>query len=312
YDEDPRLRRVWTRLEAGIGRRPARSRPSLVLAPALGLALFAAGVFVGRNVVPPAGSEPQMLAERPQLAEPSRATPRPAADSPQRPAAPAPSSRPRPTSPRVASASDVVVAEPRVEPEIVAAPLVPPPGPPEWLRLAELGDFAGARTALDQEGGFEFALAQASPEQLLVLVDVARASGGRDQAIRALRRLLERFPGAPEAPLAAWTLGNMLEQSGDGAGAAEAFALYRRLSPAGDFAEDAAARQVHVALSQGNLELAVRLLDQYEKDFPNGRRLSEFREELAKLEAEGADAGAGVAPPPLAEESPDLELPPPY
>ena len=92
----------------------------------------------------------------------------------------------------------------------------------------------------------------------------------------------------------------MLEQGGDGAGAAEAYELYRRLSPAGDFAEDAAARQVDVALARQELELATRLVDQYEKDFPNGRRLAEFREELGKLATERSDGGP-AEPAPVAE-----------
>lgn len=130
------------------------------------------------------------------------------------------------------------------------------------------------------------ALAGASPDQLMTLVDMGRATSERAQAIRALRRLLDAFPGAPEAPLAAWTLANQLEQSGDHPGAAEAYALYRRLSPTGDFAEDAAARQVDAALAQGDAERASALIDQYAKDFPNGRRLAELREELEKLNAD--------------------------
>ena len=98
----------------------------------------------------------------------------------------------------------------------------------------------------------------------------------------ALRRVVEAFPDAAVAPEAALTLGNLLEQAGDGAGAAEAYALYRRLSPSGDFAEDALARQVDSALAQGNLEELVRLVAQYENDFPNGPRREEFRAELAK------------------------------
>jgi TolA-binding protein len=121
--------------------------------------------------------------------------------------------------------------------------------------------------------------------QLMSLVDIARASGSRDQAIMALRRVVAAYPGTPEAPLAAWTLGNMLEQAGDEAGAAEAFALYRRLSPSGDFAEDAVVREVDAALTRGNLELAAELIDQYAKDYPQGRRLDEFQRQLLELRA---------------------------
>lgn len=305
YEGDPRLHRVWSRLEPELGMPRTRSGPTLVLAPAFGILLFVVGVLVGRNVLPPPRSEPELLAERPLSVERSASLGLPATEAPQRPAPPRPSARPRPALQRTVDPElpAATSAESQSEGAVqVASVPGSPPAPPEWRSLAELGDFAGARARLDRDGGFSIALMQASPEELLVLVDVARASGDREQALLALRRLLDRSPSAPEAPLAAWTLGNMLEQSGDGVGAAEAFALYRRLSPTGDFAEDAAARQVHAALAQGQTELAARLLDQYAKDFPNGRRLLEFREELGKLETENGDLG-GTQPEPLIDDS---------
>jgi hypothetical protein len=124
------------------------------------------------------------------------------------------------------------------------------------------------------------------------LVDIARASGERGQATSALRQVLAH-PEAPEAPLAAWTLGNLLDQAGDQPGAAQAFALYRRLSPTGDFAEDAAARQIDVALAEGNAELVTQLVEDYARDFPHGRRLGEFRRAEKALATR--DAGIGTA-----------------
>jgi len=132
-------------------------------------------------------------------------------------------------------------------------------------------------------------MSHASPSELMSLVDIARASGERGQAISALRQVLAHAE-APEAPLAAWTLGNLLDQAGDQPGAAQAFALYRRLSPTGDFAEDAAARQVDVALREGNLELVTQLVEDYARDFPHGRRLSEFRRAERALQGD-QDAG---------------------
>jgi hypothetical protein len=183
-------------------------------------------------------------------------------------------------------------AEPRgfgsLETSPHAAPAQAPT--PEWQRLVESGDFSGARRALDRQGGFDVAMSHASPSELMSLVDVARVSGERGQAISALRQVLAH-PEAPEAPLAAWTLGNLLDQAGDQPGAAQAFALYRRLSPTGDFAEDAAARQVDVALREGNLELVTQLASDYARDFPHGRRLSEFRRAERALQSRDQDAG---------------------
>jgi hypothetical protein len=138
----------------------------------------------------------------------------------------------------------------------------------------------------------------------MTLVDVARSTGEREHAVRALRRLLDSFAGAPEAPIAAWTLGNLLEQGGDRTGSADAYALYRRLSPTGDFAEDAAAREVDVALSEGNQELATQLVEKYQLDFPNGHRLAELREELRKFALEHGETGTATATPESAEKEP--------
>ena len=52
HSGDPRIERVWQRLDQELGRPRARSRAGLWLAPAFGLALFAAGVMVGRHADP--------------------------------------------------------------------------------------------------------------------------------------------------------------------------------------------------------------------------------------------------------------------
>jgi len=294
YRNDARLQRVWTRLEADLGKRPARQRPAFFYVPAFGAALFALGVWVGRSshVAEPL---PSVVAEPPPAVE---AAPRPlpaTAEQRANPQQPATASPPRQAAPARHTLATRPTAEGLRAPAVtepIPFASASPAGPPAWQTLAEAGDFAGAYAALERDGGFQAALLGASPELLMTLADLARATGSRDQAVTALRRLLTVHPDAPETPLAAWTLGNLLEQSGDRAGAAEAFALYRRLSPTGDFAEDAAARQFESALSEGDLERARQLVDQYAKDFPHGRRVAELREELAKAEAEGAGAGA--------------------
>jgi len=306
HTDDPRIERVWQRLDQGLQRPRARSRAGVWLAPAFGVGLFVAGVMVGRHGDPARILAPQMAAEPLPSAESLPVAEQPArlGDRGPRPQQPTVRGERRRALPaRSAVADSIQVESEELEGPQVTPYVVPATQPPEWQQKADVGDFPAARSALERSGGWEVALVSASPEQLMTLVDVARASGERDQAVRALRRLLDAFPGAPEASLAAWTLGNLLEQGGDRSGAAEAYALYRRLSPTGDFAEDAAARQVDVALSQGNQELAAQLVDQYAKDFPNGRRLAEWREELGKLGAEHVDAAAApvVSEPPSSE-----------
>jgi tetratricopeptide (TPR) repeat protein len=236
-----------------------------------------------------------MAEPRPALPVPGGGPARePKAQVAARPDAPAPK---RVHAPRVSPTDEAVsdYTESYAEPAIVTAsepaPLVT--GPAEWEKLAETGDFRAAKAALDREGGFGPVLQRASASQLLVLADIARGTGGREQAAQALKRVLSAYLSAPEAPLAAWTLGNLLEQAGDRAGADEAYATYRRLSPTGDFAEDAAARQVDAALSQGNVELAARALEEYSRNFPEGRRLAELHKRFAALAAP-AQAGAST------------------
>lgn len=282
-----RVDRIWRRLSPELGgRRVERSRS--FWGPGLLVAVFGAGVFVGARWQKPEAA-PELSAERPRA--PERAA-GPATPPPERTEVTSeeaePKTRPLPKTRSVA----VVARAPSLLPLASAEPAeqapAPASGPPDWERLSEAGDFEAARAALDVAGGFDGVLGKASASQLMTLVDLARASGSREHAILALRRVVEVFRAAPEAPLAAWTLGNVLDQAGDQAGAAEAFALYRRLSPGGDFAEDALAHEVARAFALGDLELSARLVAQYENEFPNGPRLEELRAEQAKRAARAA------------------------
>jgi hypothetical protein len=296
YSASDRLPVVWRRLKSDLAARAPSARRSLlawVWAPALATVIFGSGVFVGARFI-----RPQAL---PGLqAEPAAPAARPAgpalAQSAAEPEALAPQVKALRGHGHRAVSSGAATSEPLSFAPSESAPYVAslPVPVPEWQRLVEVGDFSGARRALDQQGGFDVAMAHASPSELMSLVDVARASGERGQATRALRQIVSH-PEAPEAPLAAWTLGNLLDQAGDGPGAAQAFALYRRLSPTGDFAEDAAARQVDVALAEGNAELVTQLVEDYARDFPHGRRLSEFRRAASSLASRDAGAKAESA-----------------
>lgn len=300
-----RVERVWRRLELDRASAPRDLRVRGWWIPAAA-SIFALGVLVGARFNEPvtapvsAVAEPRVLPQAPGAA----ALPERQSVTEKQPDAPAPKHA------RAARALPTTDALVEVYPESYGdmpglAPVEPAPaaGPAAWEVLAESADFRAAKEALDREGGFDHALTRASASQLLVLADIARAVGGRDQAVQALKRVLAAYLSAPEAPLAAWTLGNLLEQSGDKAGAAEAYGVYRHLSPTGDFAEDAAARQVDAALSQGNLELGARALDEYAKNFPKGRRLAELRQRLAALSTP-ADAAAPSAADGEEEEEP--------
>ncbi len=306
YATSDRLPVVWRRLKVDLSARaPSRRAPfAWAWAPALATVIFGSGVFVGARFVRPQAlpglqPEPPALAARPAGAAPAQSAAEPEITAPQE-------VKVAHGRGRRAASSGAASAEPLAYAPSESSPYAPSATAqaPEWQRLAEGGDFASARRALDQWGGFEVALAHAAPSELMSLVDIARASGERGQAIRALRQVVSH-PEAPEAPLAAWTLGNLLDQAGDQPGSAQAFALYRRLSPAGDFAEDAAARQIDAALGEGNVELVTQLVEDYARDFPRGRRLGEFRRAASALSARGKDAGPSAKPEGAQSESED-------
>lgn len=296
HAQPERVERVWRRLELDLTGAP-RARGGANVWLALGaLGIFGLGVALGTRLQPPSAVEVAAVAE------PRAPLPTPGAGRVAEPGAPATpgqvaSAQKRVRSPRAVPAGETEEVITEYTPTYgepsgltISQPL-PASGPAEWEALAEAGDFRAAKAALDRDGGFQRACERASASQLLVLADITRASGGREEAAQALRRVLSAYDSAPEAPLAAWTLGNLLEQAGDRSGAADAYATYRRLSPTGDFAEDAAARQVDAALSQGNLELGTRALEEYAQNFPKGRRLAELRKRRSALAAP-ADAAA--------------------
>jgi outer membrane protein assembly factor BamD (BamD/ComL family) len=179
-------------------------------------------------------------------------------------------------------------------PHAEPVPSVAPPVPAStWQRLADTGEYAQALSALDSNGGFDRALDEATADQLMSLVDIARATGQRERAIFALRRIVSEHGADPNAPVAAWMLGNELAKARDFASAEQAFAMYRALSPGGDFAEDALARQVDMAVQQGNLEHARRLAEQYLKEFPDGPRTADIQAQVEEW-ARGAPPFVGA------------------
>jgi hypothetical protein len=288
---EQRVERVWRRLESELARagpRALRMASAWAWAPAAVVIIFASGVFVGANWAPTEPTVPATLTAEP-IQPPAGPTAPP--DLFRSPTAQPDQPERRKPSPRVQRAPGPL-PELEVAPEQVEQ-LVQTPAPvvqmkPEWQRLSEEGQFQEARLAIEQEGGFDAVLRGASPEQLMLLFDVARDTGSAGQAIAALRRVVEQFPSDVNAPDAAYQLGVWLRKGGDLAGAGRAFATYRALSPDGDFSEDALARQIEAAIEQGELELARQLAEQYAREFPTGDRLVEFQQVLQGAEAAAA------------------------
>jgi outer membrane protein assembly factor BamD (BamD/ComL family) len=186
------------------------------------------------------------------------------------------------------------------------------PGPPDWQQIwLEDQEAERAAIAIERRGGFDQVLRQASPEQLMILVSIAQAVGEPQHAMAALRRVVESYPRDPAAPQAAFMLGTALEKAGDRAGAERAFATCRALSPQSEIAEDALARQIEAALEQGERAGARQLVDQYEREFPQGSRLAEFRAALAKNTGESSAAAAPSVTTAEPEVSPNERQPAP-
>lgn len=293
---DPaRIERIWGHLEGSLRAEQRRERRRPVVALCAAAAVFGFGVLVGRSTLEPEAppiemAATELLAPEPQVVEETHVSP----ESRERPSA-APAGPPRRPGPRRQAVTRRSAPTTTVQPEREEAPVevefVPArPAPevqvPRWLVLVDRGEYAAAFQAVDEAGGFDAVVAQASAEELMTLADVARAAGQQGRAIQVLRRVIQLYPDDPNAPVAAMMLGNLLYRAGDAVGAAEAYALNRSLSPQGDFAEDALAREFEVALEAADVERARALATQYEREFPQGRRLGDIQEQLARAQRE--------------------------
>ncbi len=292
YKDDAALDRVWNRLDTQRRRSP-------MLAPAaraaVSAALVAAGVFVGivyerqrlSDGAVAAVVSSEVIATPESAAGPTTDGPRFAA--PERDAADEQerksrvrrrvqrlSSPVRPTSDASKETAEEIVP-PTAEEPVALLPKA------EWVVLVERGEYAASYQQLEESGGFDGVLQSGSSEELMTLVEVARYVGQQGRAIQALRAVTVRHQADPNAPIAAMILGNLLSKSGDVAGAAQAYALNRRLSPQGDFAEDALVGEFDMALAAGDVARVERLRANYEAEFPEGRHLENIRAEARRL-----------------------------
>lgn len=296
HGTDERLERGWQRLEGELDSARPRVRQAWLWAPAALVIVFGSGVFVGARWFRPAPVAAPLQAEPPAVGDEAlRPGQAPVAQEPDKLDEPQQEKDKKPVAPPGVLLEPGEPSVPSGEqPTPPTASLPPVVAAPEWQVLADRDDYPAAWKAVEGQGGFAVVLGKAqSAAQLMSLVDVARANGQRAAAVQALRVVVEKHSGDPRAPLAAYTLADMLEKAGDRAGAAKALAAYRSLSPKGDFAEDALVRQLDAAIAQGNVDQAKQLAEQYAKEFPNGRRLGEIRARIGKLA--GEDAGAVAA-----------------
>jgi transmembrane sensor len=140
-------------------------------------------------------------------------------------------------------------------------------------------DYRGAYVVLSRNP----ILAGDSVEDLLVAADVARLSDHPSEAVPYLQRVIREHPRDERAPLAGFTLGRTLGGLGRTEEAMNMFGRVRSAWPKSPLAEDALLRQAEAASQLGDFGAARRLAEQYDRDYPNGRRRSEVRR-YARLE----------------------------
>jgi transmembrane sensor len=134
-------------------------------------------------------------------------------------------------------------------------------------------DYPGAFAVLSHHP----ALAGDSVEELLVAADVARLSHHPAQAVPYLQRILREHARDERAPMAAFTLGRTLSGLGRAREAMNTFASVRSTWPGSPFGEDALVRQAEAAAKLGDRGAAARLAEQYDREYPSGRRRTELR-----------------------------------
>jgi TolA-binding protein len=132
-----------------------------------------------------------------------------------------------------------------------------------------------------QSGSVDGAIASAkTAKELMDLSDLLRSKGGDASAARrALTRVVEGFPTDANAQIAAYTLGNMYERSGEQALAAKFFERARSLSPDGNLAEDSFCKRIRAEVIAGHKEEASRMAKEYGAKYPDGR----CREEVQRI-----------------------------
>lgn len=159
---------------------------------------------------------------------------------------------------------------------VIAQPVKTKPEPPSLP--ATSSSAVGARATGSVPSAVGTASAEPVPPDLLALADRQRRRGDLEGAIQTLKLAVERAPDDARASMAAFTLGKVLL---DGvARPVEAQAAFRSClnrSPPAAIAEDALARLAEAQARSGALKAASATAREYEKRYPNGRRLADVR-----------------------------------
>jgi len=154
-----------------------------------------------------------------------------------------------------------------------------PTGGTAWRDHARAGDYVKAYDEL-RAGGLDSVRDEVG--DLLLAADAARLSGHSADAVRSLRMVCDRHSSDPSAPVAAFTLGRVLDDLGQPAESAAAFRRAGALSPSGPLAEDAFAREAEAWARAGRSDDARHAAARYLRRFPSGPHSAELRKMLSE------------------------------
>ncbi len=160
--------------------------------------------------------------------------------------------------------------EPALEAQAHEVPAAVVPG---WRDLAKRGEYRRAFAAMQKAR----ARVPDAPEDHMLAADVARLSGHSAQAVSHLRAVSERFADDPRAPVAAFTLGRVLQDLERPREAAQAFRRARTLWPRGPLALDAWAGEAEALREAGDRPAAQELATRYIERHPFGRHARAMR-----------------------------------
>jgi transmembrane sensor len=142
-----------------------------------------------------------------------------------------------------------------------------------WKDLAQRGRHGEAFSALGTEG-LRRESKRLGVNDLFALADVARLSGHPADAVVPLERILTDFASDARAPLAAFALGRLEQDSlGQAQAAASAFRKAMALGIPSGLREDVRARLVEAYARSGDAEAASRAAEAYLAEFPRGRHV---------------------------------------
>jgi hypothetical protein len=174
-----------------------------------------------------------------------------------------------------------------VVPEASASPVSadslrnePPAQRSAWGSLVAQGKFRAVLEEAERRG-VEQVLASASLAELAALADAARYARNTSLARRVLLAERQRFPRSRSAKDAAFLLGRLAEESGEGA--VGWYDRYLADSPDGPYVSQALGRKMMLWYRQRGVAAAIPLASEYLERYPNGSYASAARKIASRL-----------------------------